>query len=83
MAGVGQLLFGGGSQPAPYYIINSQPNPGAAPAAPTEDDATVREAERRERAAAAAAQGRQASILTDFALATQAPTVLKRTLGGA
>lgn len=81
MSGLVQGLFGGGQPAAPPIVI--QPSPGPAPTPPTNDDAAAKEAARKERAAMAQSVGRSNTILTDFALATQAPGVLKKTLGGA
>lgn len=84
MAGLGQLIFGNPGSTQPVFISTpSQPAPAAQPTPPKENDAAVQEAQRQALAAQRAAMGRGATILTDYALATTAPSVLKKTLGGA
>jgi hypothetical protein len=82
MAAIGMMLFGGGGGTG-YSPTPSQPAPASQPKAPTPDDAAVEEARRKELAAKQAQVGRGATVLTDYALATTAPSVLKKTLGGA
>lgn len=69
-------IFSPPSSPAPVYIQAAQ-----APTAPTQNDAAQQEAKRAELAAQAKQVGRSATILTDYALATQQPNTLKATLG--
>lgn len=83
MAGVAQLLFGGGQQQGQAPIIFNTPSPGRQPEPPKDNSAEVEEARRKERIAAQQGVSRGSTILTDFALATTAPSVLKKTLGGA
>lgn len=82
MAGVAQLLFGGGQQQAPAPFIFNAASPGPQPEPPKDNSAEIEEAKRKERVAAQAGVSRGSTILTDFALATTAPSVLKKTLGG-
>lgn len=65
-------LFGGGASSAPWI---PEPTP------PVRDDSAQEEAARKERLADLKGTGRGATILTDYALATSAPSVLKPTLG--
>lgn len=74
-------LFGGAPQPPPAIVI--QPSPGPAPVAPSGNDKAAEESRRKELAAMQAGVGRSNTILTDFALATQQPNTIRKTLGGA
>lgn len=80
MASILQGLFGGQPQ-QPRLVI--QPSAGPPPAAPTTNDPAAEDAARKERFAQQQSIGRSGTILTDFALAMQQPTTLKKTLGGA
>lgn len=81
MSGLVQGIFGGG-QPAPPAIVIQSPPP-AAPVAPADNDKAAEDARRKELAAMQAGVGRSNTILTDFALATQQPNTIRKTLGGA
>jgi hypothetical protein len=85
MAGLVQAIFGG-QQQQPYGIIQNTNQPGNQPTPPqdpvTGDNAAATEAARQQRAQQAAAVGRGATILTDYALASTTAPTLKRTLGG-
>ena len=65
-------LFGGGGGSTPWI---PEPTP------PARDDSASQEAARKERLADLKGTGRSSTILTDYALATSAPSVLKATLG--
>jgi hypothetical protein len=67
-------LFGGSPAPQPYIPM---------PSAPAPDDSAAQDAKRKELAADQGAVGRSQTILTQYALASQAPDVLKKTLGAA
>jgi hypothetical protein len=66
-------LFGG---------MQAQPAYQPAPTVPAPDDGAAKEAARKQRAADDASTGRSATILTNYAMATQQPSTLKQTLGG-
>lgn len=65
-------LFGGA--PQQQYV--------PMPTVPAPDDSAAREAARKERLADSLAVGRSSTILTDYAIASQTPPTLKKTLGG-
>lgn len=73
-------LFSGPQPQAPMIFM--APSPGPMPTPPKEDAAEIEEARRKERVAAQTGVSRGSTILTDYALAATAPSVLKQSLGG-